>query len=109
MISDFWGPFLTNLHTHIRFYTLSRALFTSILLVTSDFHEPAYLPKNQISYVDGPKAISLNLKFAVVLMPLEIKRHRVPHLKDQNSGKEPSTRCGHTLPHNTLKSAHFPS
>ena len=34
---------------------------------------------------------TLNLQVAVVLMPLEIKRHTVPHLKGLNSGLEPKT------------------
>ena len=56
---------------------------------------------------------SLNLQVVAVLMPLEIKRHTVPHLKVLNSGLDPWTRCGHgmtfTLHHTTLKSVHFHS
>ena len=35
------------------------------------------------------KVVTLNIQLAVVLMPLEIKHHTVPHLKDLNSGMEP--------------------
>ena len=35
------------------------------------------------------KVESLNLQVVAVLMPLEIKRHTVPHLKGLNSGLEP--------------------
>ena len=35
------------------------------------------------------KMESLNLQVGAVLMPLEIKGHTIPHLKDLNSGLEP--------------------
>ena len=40
------------------------------------------------------KMESLNLQVVAVLMPLEIKRHTVPHLKGLNSGRESPTRHG---------------
>ena len=37
----FFGPFLTHLPTHIRFfYLIFESFFTSATLVISDFHEP---------------------------------------------------------------------
>ena len=54
-----------------------------------------------------------NLQLLAVLMPLEIKRHTVPHLKGLNSGLEPSTRleCGstYTLHRTTVKGTLLPS
>ena len=35
------------------------------------------------------KVVTLNIQLAVVLMPLEIKHHTLPHLKGLNSGTEP--------------------
>ena len=35
------------------------------------------------------KVVTLNIQLAVVLMPLDMKHHTVPHLKDLNSGMEP--------------------
>ena len=58
MISNFGGPFLTYLPTHIRFFLNLIAIFTIAKYEISDFHEPIYLPKNRMSYVDSPLCVN---------------------------------------------------
>ena len=36
-----------------------------------------------------PKAVTLILSFPIAMMPLDLKRHTVPHLKVLNSGLDP--------------------
>ena len=52
------------------------------------------IKKFQKSMIILSKVVTLNLWFVVVLMPLEIKHHKVPHLKDLNIGLYPKLGMG---------------